>query len=186
MKDYEIIELYWARDERAITATSEKYGNYCHAIAFHILHDNEDAKECSNDAYLGAWNSIPPQRPNPLSTYLGKITRNLALNRYKRYTTQKRGQGQVALVLSELEECIHAKTTVEQELEEKILAAAINHFLYAQPILKRNIFIRRYWHLWPIRNIAKAYEISESKVTSMLFRIRKDLKDYLEKEDITL
>ena len=186
MKDYEIIELYWARDERAITATSEKYGNYCHAIAFNILHDNEDAKECSNDTYLGAWNSIPPQRPNPLSTYLGKITRNLALNRYKRYTTQKRGQGQVALVLSELEECIPAKTTVEQELEEKILAAAINRFLYAQPILKRNIFIRRYWHLRPIRSIADAYGMSESKVTSMLFRIRKELKDYLEKEDITL
>ena len=95
MKDNEIIDLYWARNEKAIAATKEKYGNYCHTIAFNILHNNEDAEECTNDTYLGAWNSIPPQRPNPLSTYLGKIARNFALNRYKQYTAQKRGLGQV-------------------------------------------------------------------------------------------
>lgn len=116
MKDHEIIELYWARNQLAITATADKYGSYCHTIAYNILHNNEDAEECSNDTYLGAWNSIPPQRPNRLSIYLGKITRNLALNRYKRYTAEKRGHGQVELVLSELEACIPANTCVEQAI----------------------------------------------------------------------
>lgn len=113
MRDHEIIELYWARNESAITATAEKYGNYCHTIAYNILHSKEDAEECSNDTYLGAWSSIPPQRPNRLSIYLGKITRNLALNRYKRYTAEKRGHGQVVLALSELEACVPSEATVE-------------------------------------------------------------------------
>ena len=91
MKDHEIIELYWVRNESAIAATAEKYGSYCHTIAYNILRNKEDSEECTNDTYLGAWNSIPPQRPNRLSIYLGKITRNLALNRYKRYTAEKRG-----------------------------------------------------------------------------------------------
>ena len=128
MKDNEIIDLYWARNEKAIAATKEKYGNYCHTIAFNILHNNEDAEECTNDTYLGAWNSIPPQRPNPLSTYLGKIARNFALNRYKQYTAQKRGLGQVTAVLSELEECVPAETTVEQAVEEKVLVSVIDRF----------------------------------------------------------
>ena len=111
MRDHEIIELYWARNESAIAATAEKYGNYCHTIAYNILRNKEDAEECSNDTYLGAWNSIPPQRPNRLSIYLGKITRNLALNRYKRYTAEKRGHGQVVLALSELEACVPSETS---------------------------------------------------------------------------
>ena len=186
MKDNEIIDLYWARNEKAIAATKEKYGNYCHTIAFNILHNNEDAEECTNDTYLGAWNSIPPQRPNPLSTYLGKIARNFALNRYKQYTAQKLGLGQVTAVLSELEECVPAETTVEQAVEEKVLVSAIDRFLYAQPRIKRTIFIRRYWHLWSIRNIADTYGMSESKVASLLFRMRNDLRIFLEKEGIML
>ena len=170
MRDHEIIELYWARNESAITATAEKYGNYCHTIAYNILRNKEDAEECANDTYLGAWNSIPPQRPSRLSIYLGKITRNLALNRYKRYTAEKRGHGQVVLALSELEACVPSKTTVEQTVEENELAAAIDRFLYAKPKLNRNIFVRRYYHLYAIRDIADAYGMSESKVTSLLFR----------------
>ena len=112
MKDHEIIELYWARNESAIAATAEKYGSYCHMIAYNILRNKEDAEECSNDTYLGAWNSIPPQRPNRLSIYLGKITRNLALNRYKRYTAEKRGHGQVVLALSELEAVSYTHLTL--------------------------------------------------------------------------
>ena len=161
MKDHEIIELYWARNESAITATTEKYGNYCHTIAYNILRNKEDAEECANDTYLGAWNSIPPQRPSRLSIYLGKITRNLALNRYKRYT-------------------------VEQTIEENELAAAIDRFLYAKPKLNRNIFVRRYYHLYAIRDIADAYGMSESKVTSLLFRMRNELRRFLEKEGIML
>lgn len=186
MKDIEIIDLYWERDESAIAATAEKYGNYCHTIAYNILRSNRDAEECTNDTYLGAWNSIPPSRPNRLSIYLGKITRNLALNRYKRYAAEKRGCGQVELVLSELEACIPANTSVEQAAEEKELVAAIEHFLYSKPNLNRNIFVRRYWHLYSIKDIAEAYGISESKAASMLFRMRNELKTYLEKEGIML
>ena len=173
MRDHEIIELYWARNESAIAATAEKYGNYCHTIAYNILRNKEDAEECANDTYLGAWSSIPPQRPNRLSIYLGKITRNLALNRYKRYTAEKRGHGQVVLALSELEACVPSETTVEQTIEEK-------------PKLNRNIFVRRYYHLYAIRDIADAYGMSESKVTSLLFRMRNELRRFLEKEGIML
>ncbi len=144
------------------------------------------AEECANDTYLGAWSSIPPQRPNRLSIYLGKITRNLALNRYKRYTAEKRGHGQVVLALSELEACIPSETTVEQTVEENELAAAIDRFLYAKPKLNRNIFVRRYYHLYAIRDIADAYGMSESKVTSLLFRMRNELRRFLEKEGIML
>ena len=186
MRDHEILELYWARNESAIAATTEKYGSYCHTIAYNILRNKEDAEECANDTYLGAWNSIPPQRPNRLSIYLGKITRNLALNRYKRYTAEKRGHGQVVLALSELEACVPSETTVEQTIEENELAAAIDRFLYAKPKLNRNIFVRRYYHLYVIRDIADAYGMSESKVTSLLFRMRNELRQFLEKEGIML
>ncbi len=186
MKDNEIIDLYWERKETAITASADKYGSYCHSISYNILHNNEDAEECVNDSWLGAWKSMPPQRPERLSTYLGKITRNLSLNRFKKYTAKKRGLGQTELVLSELEDCIPDETSVEQIVDELILVKAINAFLYAQPEQKRNIFIRRYWYFFPIRDIAAAYDMSESKVVSMLFRMRNDLKTHLEKEGINL
>lgn len=186
MKDEEIIALFCERDEKAITATAEKYGSYCHSISYNILQSNEDAEECVNDTYLGAWKSIPPQNPNCLATYLGKITRNLSLNRFKQYTAEKRGRGQTELVLSELEECIPTKSNVEQIAEETVLVNSINNFLYAQSEQKRNIFIRRYWYLYSIRDIANAYGMSESKVMSLLFHMRNKLKIHLEKEDITI
>lgn len=186
MNDNEIIELYWARNENAITASEEKYGRYCHSISYNILHNNEDAEECVNDTWVGAWKSIPPQRPNRLSSYLGKITRNLSINRFKQYTAEKRGLGQTEIVLSELEDCIPAETDVEQLVEEMVLVKALNRFLRGQPEQKRNIFIRRYWYLYPIREIAEVYSASESKITSLLFRMRNELKEYLEKEGITL
>lgn len=186
MNDNEIIELYWARNENAITASEEKYGRYCHSISYNILHNNEDAEECVNDTWVGAWKSIPPQRPNRLSSYLGKITRNLSINRFKQYTAEKRGLGQTEIVLSELEDCIPAETDVEQLVEEMVLVEALNRFLRGQPEQKRNIFIRRYWYLYPIREIAEVYSASESKITSLLFRMRNELKEYLEKEGITL
>ena len=185
-KDNEIIGLYWERNEAAITASADKYGDYCHSISYNILHNNEDAEECVNDTWLGAWKSMPPQRPERLSTYLGKITRNLSINRFKKYTAEKRGLGQTVLVLSELEDCIPDQANVEQMIDEQILVKAINDFLYAQPEQKRNIFIRRYWHLFSIKDIAVAYGMSESKVASLLFRMRNDLKTYFEKEGINL
>ena len=114
MKDTEIIALYWKRDETAITATANTYGNYCYSIAYRILYNKEDAEECVNDTWLNAWKSIPPQRPNRLSTYLGRITRNLSLDRHKLLTAEKRGSGQVELALSELEECVPTQMDMEQ------------------------------------------------------------------------
>ncbi len=186
MKDNEIINLYWSRDEAAITATADTYGNYCYTIAYNILYNNEDAEECLNDTWLKAWKSIPPHRPNRLSTYLGKITRNLSLDRYKLLTAQKRGMGQVELALSELEGCVPAQTDMEQIVDEMVLVNAIENFLYAQPRTERNIFIGRYWYLYSIRDLAGAYRMSESKVMSLLHRMRSKLKLHLEKEGISL
>jgi len=186
MKDNEIIELYWNRDESAITATADTYGNYCYSISYNILCNNEDAEECVNDTWMNAWKSIPPHRPNRLSTYLGKITRNLSLNRYKLLTAQKRGKGQVELALSELEDCIPAQGDMEQIADEMVLVNAIETFLRTQPQTERNIFIGRYWYLYPIRDLAGAYHMSESKVVSILHRMRTKLKLHLEKEGIFL
>ena len=186
MNDQEIIALYWAKEERAISATAEKYGGYCHTIAYNILYDHFEAEECVNDTYLGAWNSIPPQRPNRLAAFLGKITRNLALNRYKRNHAAKRGGGQVEIALSELENCIPDVKGVEQVAEETLLVSVINRFLFAQSKTKRNIFILRYWHLYSIRDIADMYGERESKVKSLLFRMRNELKKILEKEEFYL
>ena len=186
MKDNEIIELYWNRDEAAITATADTYGNYCYLIAYNILCNNEDAEECVNDTWLNAWKSIPPQRPNRLSTYLGKITRNLSLNRYKLLTAQKRGKGQVEIALSELEGCVPAQTDMDQIADKMVLVSAIEDFLFAQPRTERNIFVGRYWYLYSIRDLAVAYHMSKSKVASLLYRMRMKLKLHLEKEGISL
>lgn len=186
MKDKEIIDLYWNRDETAIAATADAYGNYCYSIAYNILHNKEDAEECVNDTWHNAWRSIPPHRPDRLSTYLGKLTRNLSLNRYKLLNAQKRGTNQVALALTELESCIPAGQDVEQVLDEMTLVSALEKFLYQQPRTERNIFIGRYWYLYSIRELADSYRISESKVASLLYRMRKKLKLHLEKEGIFL
>lgn len=186
MDDNKIMDLYWARSEAAIAETANKYGRYCHYIAYNILHNHEDAEECVNEAYLGAWKSMPPQRPNRLSAFLGKITRNLSLNRFKQYTAEKRGYGRTEMILSELEDCIPTPVSVEQAMDEIFVAKSIENFLYAQPPIKRNVFIRRYWYLSAIRDIAEQYGISESKVSSMLLRLRKKLKLHLEREGIVL
>lgn len=186
MDDKEIIDLYWERSEKALTATVEKYGNYCRSIAYNILHNHEDVEECINDTCLRAWNAMPPERPVCLSVYLGKITRNLALNRVKYYEAKRRGQGQTEEALEELAECIPANTDVERQFEETFLVKAIEDFLMKQPREQRNIFIKRYWYMMPIKEIADAYGMSESKAMSLLYRMRKKLKKHLEKEEIML
>ena len=186
MDDERIIELFFQRDQQGIRELDTKYGPACHKLSYHLVNDRQDAEECVNDTWLGAWKSMPPHRPERLSTFFGKITRNLSLNRFKKYSAEKRGYGQTELVLSELEDCISDNTSVEQIIDEQILVQSLNDFLYAQPEQKRNIFIRRYWYLYPIKDIAAAYGISESKVASMLFRMRNDLKIHFEKEGINL
>jgi RNA polymerase sigma-70 factor (ECF subfamily) len=186
MKDAEIVELYWRRDETAIAATAQCYGSYCYTIACRILQCSEDAQECVNDTYWKAWQSIPPQRPQRLATYLGKITRNLAIDRLKRQGAQKRGGGQAELALAELESCIPAAAGTEQIVDEIVLAAAVNQFLREQPRSDRNIFVGRYWHLYSIADLAQAYGMRESKVASLLLRMRNKLKRHLEKEGISV
>lgn len=186
MDDKRIIELYNERSETAISETAEKYGKYCYSIAYHILYNEEDSKECVNDTYLRAWEAIPPQCPNKLSAFLGKITRNLALNRYKYYVREKRGNGQTTLVLDELLECVPASNNTEQAVEENLLVEVINRFLYELPKEKRIMFLRRYWYMSSIQEIAEDYGFSESKVKMTLLRIRNRLRQVLEKEGIVL
>lgn len=184
MKDIDIIKLYFTRSEKAITETHKKYGAYCSYIAENILSDRQDSEECVNDTYLRAWNSIPPKNPQNLRTYLGKITRGLAINRHKKYSAEKRGASVIDGVFSELENCIPSKTSVEDSLNEALLVKSIEDFLSGQSSQNRNIFLRRYWYAASISIIAKEFSMSESKVTSILFRQRIKLKEHLEKEGI--
>ena len=185
MGDEEIIELYWQRSEQAITETEQKYGAFCRKIAMNILHSPEDSEECVSDAYLGVWNAIPPQRPNIFSAFLGKITRNISLHRYQKNRAAKRGGGEMEPLLSELEGCLPARENVEDQVfGSRAAAAALNHFLEGLSQEHRVIFVRRYWYADPIGEIAERMGMSQSKVTSILYRIRKWLRDYLEKEEI--
>lgn len=186
MEDSKIVELYWQRSEAAISETAKKYDKYCNHIAYNILYNSEDAEECVNDTYMRAWNAIPPHRPGRLSTFLGKITRNLALNKYKGYNTQKRGSGQTDAVLSELEECLATGGKVEDLVDEMVLVDAINRFLAGLPKEQRVVFVRRYWYMNSIKEISAQLDMNPNKVTTMLFRMRNDLKLHLEREEIRL
>ncbi len=186
MEDKQIIDLYWVRSESAISETANKYGRYCHSIAFNILHSHEDSEECVNDTFFNAWKTIPPQRPNKLSAFLGTITRNLSLNRWEQYSAEKRGFGQVPLALEELHDCIPAVENVEQVVDDLTLTEILNRFLSMLPKDRRIIFMRRYWYLCSIKEIAKEYSISESKVKMSLMRSRNELKRLLEKEGFDL
>ncbi|MGI6562423.1 MAG: RNA polymerase sigma factor [Clostridia bacterium] len=146
MDDDSIVRMYWERNEKAISVTSEKYGSYCLSIAKNILDNQEDAEECVNDTYLHAWNSIPPNRPKILSTYLGKIVRNLSFNVYKRNKAEKRGSGQIALVLDEPSAIVADSKNQEDEWNRKLLVSAINAFLSELPTEKRKIIVCRYWY----------------------------------------
>ena len=186
MEDSKIIQLYWDRDESAIPATSEKYGAYCTTIARNILKNEEDTEECVNDTYLYAWNAIPPQRPSVLSAFLGRITRNLSFNRYKLLHTQKRGGGELPLILSELGDCVSGKESVEQEIDRKELLSEINGFLAGLSKEKRQMFVRRYWYAESVRELAKRYDVSEGSVTMALKRVREQLKEVLTKRGYVL
>lgn len=186
MSDSEIIELYWSRDESAIHETASQYGNYCFSIAYNILASKEDSDECVNDTWLKAWNTIPPQRPNKLSAFLGRITRNLSFDKYKAIKAKKRGGGEIMLAIDELEECVPSAGTVEQAITDAELGKSINDFLYTLPERECNVFLSRYWYGNPLSKIAAIFSMKENNVKASLFRSRVKLRTYLEKEDIFL
>jgi RNA polymerase sigma-70 factor (ECF subfamily) len=179
MDDLKIVQLYWDRDEQAIQATADKYGGYCTAIAKNILGNKEDAEECVNDTYLHAWNSMPPHRPSVLSTFLGKITRNLSFNRHKHNTADKRGGGETTTVLDELLEIVSDTDSVEKEINRKELVKAIDTFLGTLSSDKRGIFVRRYWYFDSISTIASRFGLTENNVSVTLNRTRLKLHNYL-------
>lgn len=186
MNDENIVKLYFSRDEDAISESSNKYGAYCTSIAHNILQNFADVEECVNDTWLRAWNSIPPHKPKLLSVFLGKITRNLAFDKYKALRRQKRGGGNVELVLEELAECVSGLDDTERQLEEKELQEAIDQFLFSLPENKRYLFVLRYWYAKEVMDIAKQMGMSESNVYTSLSRIRGELKAYLLKRGYEL
>lgn len=185
MEDQKIIDLFWNRNEAAISSASKQYGRYCHSIAFRILHNEEDSAECVNDTWYQAWNTIPPTRPQYLSAFFGKITRNLAINTFKSGHTARRGGNMIAQPLEELEECLEASSNdVEEKIDEKLLRETLNHFLEQLPEKDRILFVRRYFYVDSVREIAQSMGMKESNVKVTLFRIREKLKSCLLKEGL--
>ncbi len=184
MRDEQIVELYWERNEQAITETDAVYGRYLLKIAYNILSDTEDSKECVNDTYVKAWNSIPPQKPSVLSTYLGKLTRELSVDRFRARTRKKRGGTQYTYALEELGEVTTDGDATADTAELHLLAQSIGSFLQTLPLPTRHIFVGRYFFLDSIRDIAAYCQKSESNVKTTLHRTRAALKAHLEKEEL--
>ena len=186
MNDESIVRLYWDRYEDAISVSSAKYGTYCATIANNILFNMSDAEECVNDTWLKAWNSIPPQRPAVLSAFLGKITRNLAFDLYRKLHREKRGGKNIDAVLDELEECVSGHDETEKQWEANELREEIDRFLLSLPEEKRYMFILRYWYADSVTDIAKRFGVSAGNVSVMLNRIRGKLKDHLTEKGFDL
>ncbi|MBQ3134887.1 MAG: sigma-70 family RNA polymerase sigma factor [Oscillospiraceae bacterium] len=186
MEDSCIIDLYWARSQQAIEESELKYGAYCRTVARNILSRAEDAEECVNDTWLRAWNAMPPQRPAVLQAFFGTLTRNLSLDRWRRDRAEKRGGGTVELALEELEDCLAARDGVEQALEAEQTARLISDFLRRQSKQDRQLFVRRYWYLDDIRTLCRQFGMGESQVKSRLHRMRRKLRNELEKEGVAV
>ena len=184
MDDKDILNLYFARDEQALGKTADKYGTYCMSIAYGILGDKSDSEECVNDTYLRAWNSIPPNRPESLRTYLGKLTRNLAYDVFRKHSATRRVDSELVNSLEELSTCISSCDTVESRIDSMVLGEALNRFLEGEGENERRVFVRRYWYNGSVGEIAESYGMSEGKVKMMLYRMRKKLRSFLEREGI--
>lgn len=185
MQDHEIVDLYWARNQDAITQTDVKYGSYCRKIAMNIVMNAEDSEECINDTYLSAWDTMPTERPQLLGSYLATIIRNHALTLYRKTHSQKRGAGQTALALDELLEVAGSSST-EDEVDTSLLSENINRFLSELDTKDRIVFVRRYFYIDPLSDIADRLSMSESAIKSLLFRLREKLKAHLMQEGYTL
>ena len=184
MRDEEILRLYRERSEEAITETQRQYGALCGAIARNILQNGQDAEECVNDALHRAWCSIPPEEPRSLAAYLGRITRNVALNRLEKQNRQKRGGGEITLIWEELGEMLPDRDTPEQHWERRAIAAALERFLRGLTPEERILFLRRYWYVDSVPEIAARYGMTESKVKIQLSRTKEKLRSFLEQEGI--
>ena len=185
MQDSEIVDLYWARNEEAITETNKSYGRYCRKIAMNIVANDEDTEECINDTYLSAWNTMPEERPNLLAPFLAVIVRNHALTLYRRSHSKKRGSGQTDIAIEELSSVADSAST-EDMVDMSLLSEHINSFLAGLNSNERIVFVRRYFYVEPLADIAVYLSMSESAVKSMLFRLRQKLKAYLVKEGYEL
>ena len=186
MEDSDIVKLYWKRSERAIGETKTKYGTFCRGVAFRILRDSQDAQECEQDTYLRAWNAMPPQRPSVLQAFLGKIARNAALDRWREGKAEKRGQGQVPVLIDELADCLPDGSGVFAGTSEVELVALLNAFLEQAPREQRHFFVRRYGYGDTVAEIASAYGATESKVKMTLARMREELKAVLTRGGVAL
>ena len=184
MNDKNIVDLYFNRDEEAIAQTDKKYGRYCYSIAYNILTNKEDAEESVSDTYMTAWRAIPPRRPSVLSTFLGKITRHISIDRWRERSAYKRGGGEVTLALDELEDCVAGLQNVEMEYERKELIRAYVKFLDTLPITERRVFLCRYWYVDSVDTIAEKFGFSQSKVKTMLHRTRVKLRKQLAEEGL--
>ena len=180
MEDYRIVDMYWDRDEGAIAESDRKYGRMLNSLSFALLSSREDAEECVNDTYIDAWNAMPTARPENLGAFLSKITRRISIDRFRKQHRQKRG-GLDNLTL-ELTDCIPSSESVESEYENGRLKECLDSFLYSLDKEKRVMFVRRYFYSHSVEQISEQMNISVAKVKTTLFRIRKSLKEYLEKE----
>lgn len=182
MDDGKIVDLYWARDEKAITESQRKYGRMLSSLSYSLLSSYEDAEECVNDTYLDAWNAMPEARPEFLGAFLSKITRRISVDRFRAKHREKRGG--MNEIISELDECIPSEDRVEREYESRILRDEINDFLYSQPKEKRVMFVLRYFYSKSVSEIAGQICVGESKVKTTLFRMRKELQERLEEKEL--
>jgi RNA polymerase sigma-70 factor (ECF subfamily) len=181
MEDQMIIDLFWRRSEDAVAEVQSRYGGMCMSVAGNILKDPEDIRECLNDTYLALWNRIPPERPNILSAYIKRVVRNLALKRSE-YNHAAKRSSEATISLDELEGTLCAVETAESTYDAKALAGHINQFLRTLPEEQRKLFVRRYWYFDSIEQLSDRFGMSQSKVKSMLFRLRNKLRDVLLKE----
>ncbi len=186
MEDRQIIELYWRRDENAIAQSEQKYGAYCRAVAQKILRIAEDVEECVSDTWLAAWNAMPPARPAVLRTFLGRLSRNVSVNRSLYRSAQKRGGGEVPLALEELRDCAAGGGSAEDAVETAELGRLIDTFLRTLPAEECDLFLRRYWYLDPIDEIARRFHLRSGTVKTRLHRTRRKLRDYLMEEGYAL
>ena len=182
MDDKSIVDLYFSRDQEAITQTDKKYGHYCYRIAYNILTNREDAEESVSDTYVAAWRAIPPRRPSVLATFLGKITRHIAIDRWRERSAAKRGNGEMPLALEELQDCVAGMQNVEMDYERKEIIKAYVKFLDALPVTERRVFLCRYWYVDSVEAIADKFGFSQSKVKTMLHRTRAKLRKQLAEE----